>query len=69
MSQTYVMPNGLITKDPNSYAKAWTQLGKPFEQLGYRLVGVDPSVQITKGGTVFNIPVDVALRLIELENT
>jgi hypothetical protein len=64
---TYRLPDGLYTDNPVYYTDRWAKVCKPFEDLGFRIVAIDPSIQISKGGGVFTIPIEIANRIIKLE--
>lgn len=60
MSEVFRKPNGDITSDIIEYANAWEEFSKPFEKVGFTILGYDPlQMYIDKKG-VFTLPLYAA---------
>lgn len=63
------MPNGRQTDDLEQYLAAWDELKQPLERVfGFTTVGYDPGLLVRDNdtGDVFEISIDLALKLKEL---
>lgn len=73
MREQYRLPSGKYTVDVKRYCREWKALARPIEEAaGVRLHAFDPGLQFACprgeytapfGGTVFQVPVSVAIRL------
>lgn len=68
MSKEHRLPDGTWTTDIDLFVREWDKIRKPFEALGFRVIGFDPGIALcdakTNGGT-FDIPLYAAKRIIE----
>jgi len=68
MGKEQRLPDGTWTKDINLFTREWDKIRKPFEALGFRVIGLDPGIALcdekTNAGT-FDLPLYAAKRIIE----
>jgi hypothetical protein len=62
------LPDGTYTEDVEYYFARWDVIRNAITKLGYDTIAIDPSIIISKnGGKSFNIPCDIILKIIQLE--
>jgi hypothetical protein len=61
------LPNGKTTTNSEFYELSWNKVILALSKLGYDTVAIDPTINISKGGKSFNIPCDIILKLMELD--
>ena len=63
------LPDGSYTKDADLFSAEWDKLRKPFESMGFPVVGFDPHIALCDaetGGGHFQLPLYAAKKFIEL---
>jgi hypothetical protein len=62
------LPDGTYTTDCEKFSSDWMKIRKPFEDIGFKIVGFDPGIAMcdanTNSGT-FELPLYAALRIVE----
>ena len=69
MSKELRLPDGSYTKNVNLFSDEWDRLRKPFEAMGFRVVGFDPHIALCDaetGNGHFQLPLYAAKKFIEL---
>lgn len=62
------LPDGTWTTNIDLFTSEWDKLRKPFEGLGFRVIGFDPGIALrdANGGDItFVLPIWAAKRIIE----
>lgn len=69
MTKQLRLPDGTYTADVDQFSAEWDKLRKPFEALGFYVVGFDPGLVLCdntkKFGRSFELPTWAAQRIIE----
>jgi len=68
MNNELRLPDGSWTTDVNKFSKEWGKITKPFEDIGFKVIGFDPGIAMCDAETnqgAFEIPLYVAKRLVE----
>lgn len=63
------LPDGSYTKDEALFSEEWDRLRKPFEAMGFRVVGFDPHLALCdaeSGQGHFQLPLYAAKKFISL---
>lgn len=63
------LPDGSYTKDADRFSEEWDRLCKPFEAMGFRVVGFDPHIALCDAATGqghFHLPLYAAKKFIAL---
>lgn len=62
------LPNGEGTTDIDKFSDEWNKIRKPFEDMGFRVIGFDPGIALCDAeanGGAFNLPLYAAKRIAE----
>ena len=67
------LPDGTWTKDVDLFTAEWDKLFKPFEELGFVVIGLDPGIALRDANnwdSSFVLPIWAAKRIIgAIQNT
>ncbi len=66
------LPDGTWTKDVDLFTAEWDKLRKPFEDLGFVVIGFDPGIALRDANnwdSSFVLPIWAAKRIIETMRT
>lgn len=72
MNKELKLPDGTYTTDVDKFSSEWMKIRKPFEDLGFRVIGFDPGIAMCDAGTnagSFDLPMYAAKRLIDAMKT
>lgn len=67
MNKKLRLPDGTWTEDVDMFTSEWDKIRKPFEDMGFRTIGFDPSIALCDaetGSGSFNLPLYAAQRII-----
>ena len=68
MTKELRLPDGSYTKDEILFTEEWDKLRKPFEDIGFRVVGFDPFIALCDaktGNGYFQLPLYAAKRFLQ----
>lgn len=69
MTKALRLPDGTYTADDARFSEEWDRIRKPFEAMGFRVVGFDPHIALCDaetGNGHFQLPMYAAKKFIEL---
>lgn len=69
MAKELRLPDGNYTTDVDLFSEEWDKLRKPFEDMGFRIVGFDPYIALCDaetGNGYFQLPLYAARKFIAL---
>lgn len=69
MSKSHRLPDGTYTTDVDQFSAEWDKLRKPFEAMGFYVIGFDPGLALCDNTNEFSrsfeLPIYAARRIIE----
>ena len=69
MTKELRLPDGTYTKDQDKFTEEWDNLRRPFQAMGFRVVGFGPYIALCDaktGNGYFQLPIYAAKKFIQL---